>query len=152
MSKFYSVDMGRMAVYMPAFSSELVSSVEDETESYLVIARKSKSTAFSDLLSSLRDKYVFDDFTTIERWMKAQPQLFLPLFEASVEIENLFGGRTKWLAISEDWEGTKEMTIEVEYGGSGEDASRLCRKFVENWLVSQTFEVRQQLVLGVRFV
>jgi hypothetical protein len=112
-----------------------------------------KSAACSDLLSRLRDHFLFDDFASIEAWMNAHREQYGALFVASEQIDLIFGaGRSKWLTVIEDWEGTRVLGLEVEFGGSGEDASRLCRRFVAEWLVHQQPEIRQTLDLGVRFV
>lgn len=112
-----------------------------------------KSAAYNDLLSGLRDQFLFDDFAAIESWLNGHPEQYGALFAASEQVDIIFGaGRSKWLTIIEDWEGTRVLGLEVEFGGSGEDASRLCRRFVAEWLVNQEAEIRQSLDLGVRFV
>jgi len=112
-----------------------------------------KSAAYNDLLSGLRDHFLFDDFVAIESWLSAHPEQYGSLFAASEQIDLIFGaGRSKWLTVIEDWEGTSVLGLEVEFGGSGEDASRLCRRFVAEWLVNQESNIRQSLDLGVRFV
>jgi hypothetical protein len=112
-----------------------------------------KSSAHTDLLSSLRDQFMFDDFSSIEAWLGHHPELYGALFLASEQADLIFGsGRSKWLTVIEDWEGSCALGLEVEFGGSGQDASRLCRRFVSEWLVNQEANVRQSLDLGVRFV
>lgn len=115
-------------------------------------SKKEKSNAYSDLLSSLRDHFLFDDFSTIETWLRFHQYQYLALFSASEQVDLIFGsGRSKWLAVIEDWEGTRVLGLEVEFGGSGEEASKLCRRFVAEWLIHQAPDIRQSIDLGVRF-
>lgn len=90
---------------------------------------------------------------TLTEWLNAHPEQYGTLFAASKQVDLIFGaGRSKWLTVLEDWEGTRVLCLEVEFGGSGEDASRLCRRFVAEWLVNQEPYVRRSLDLAVRFV
>jgi hypothetical protein len=92
-------------------------------------------------------------FADIEPWLNAHPEQYGMLLAASKQVDLIFGaGRSKWLTVLEDWEGTRVLCLEVEFEGSGEDASRLCRRFVAEWLVNQEPWVRRSLDLGVRFV
>lgn len=111
------------------------------------------SSAQSDLFSCLRDFYLFDELSAIESWLSEIPELYTSLLEASQQIDRIFGsGRSKWLTVVKDWEGTRTLAIDVEFKGSGEEASAVCRRFVAEWLVNQEISVRQSLVLGVRFL
>ena len=143
-----------LAMSSSTSTGDMISTLAGTPDSGCVAASAlAKSSATFDLLSTLRDHFVFDDFSAIQGWLSRYTKLYGSLFEASVQIDLIFGaGRTKWLTLTEDWEGTCVLAIEVAFGGSGEDASRLCRKFVALWLVGQPREIRQSLVLGVRFV
>jgi hypothetical protein len=120
---------------------------------YLQSELTTKSSAYSDLLASLRDHFLFDDFSSIESWLAERPEIYGSLFLVSEQADLVFGrGRSKWLTLLEDWEGVSVLSIEVEFGGSGEDASSLCRKFISDWLVCQRPEIRRSLDIAVRFV
>jgi hypothetical protein len=97
--------------------------------------------------------FLFNDHEPIKAWLNVRHNLADSLLAASKQIDIIFGaGNPKWLTVIEDWEGTSVLGIEVEFSGSGEDASKLCRRFVEEWLVHQPPDIRQTINLGVRFV
>lgn len=112
-----------------------------------------KATAQADLLAALRDHFLFDDFATIESWLHAHPAHYSGLFAALPQIDTIFGsGKDKWLTVIEDWEGTRNLLIEVAFGGSGDDASMLCHRMIAEWLLSQEDDIRRSFDFGVRFV
>jgi hypothetical protein len=105
------------------------------------------------MLYGLRDHFLFNDHEPVKAWLNVRPNLADSLITASEQIDLIFGlGRSKWLTVIEDWEGTSVLRIEVEFSGSGEDASKLCRRFAEEWSVNQSPEIRQMIDLGVCFV
>jgi hypothetical protein len=129
------------------------SAANGEFSGYRMSESAARSSAYSDLLANLRDHFLFDDFSSIETWLDAHPELYGSLFVASEQADRVFGrGRSKWLTVLEDWEGVSALSLEVEFGGSGEDASNLCRRFVSDWLVHQDVQVRRSLDVGVRYV
>lgn len=112
-----------------------------------------KSHALSNLLAHLRDHFVFDDFLSIQGWVATHPYYFDSLFSASRAADTVFGrGRAKWLSIIPDWKGSETLSLEIEFAGTGEESSRLCREFIESWQAHQNPDFRRILDIGVRFV
>jgi len=137
-----------------SLQSEPTSALAIKSENrYRDFENSTRSWSYTDLVSDLRDHFIVEDFSSAECWLKNHPELYGPLCVASQQIDFIFGpGRLKRLTVIEDWEGTFAVSLEVEFGGSGQNASKLCRRFVSEWLVHQESNVRQALDLGVRFV
>ena len=126
-----------------------------ETKGPWGVAYRSAPRARStyDLLAILREAYVFHDSPLVERLIRENPAVLGPLQSAVPAIESVFGaGRTLLLVASDDWEGTPTLTIMVEFGGSGEEASELCRRFTRDWLVNQAESTRRLVTIDVQFV
>jgi hypothetical protein len=88
----------------------------------------------------------------MEAWLSNHSDQISQLLSASNQIALIFGSRrSKWLTVIEDWEGTSTLGIKVEFSGSGQEASQLCRRFVAEWLIHQEPAIRQSFDLGVRF-
>ena len=88
-----------------------------------------------------------------DAWLESHPKLRAILPEALRQIERIVGaGKPVRLNVIEDWEGTKILGIEVDFEGSGEEASSLCRRFIYGWLVHQPRRIRKAIDCGVRFL